>query len=321
MRLGTAAADGKRIVLHADDFGMNRAVTDGIVRGFRHGLLTSTSLLANAPDASRALTQWKELAIAQQAGDVPSSPLRRKLGDPAQPFDLGIHLNLSEGRPLTASRYPPELLDQRGCFPGIFRLFRRLHGMGTALRQALADELAAQAQFLLDHGLQPTHLNGHQYIEMFPVIAEAVPGLLERFHIRMVRVGVEPSLWRTIFGRGLGMPAKVRAAAQQFYARRFCRRVDQFGIAHPDVFFGATLAGHIDMSRIRALLKYPFRLAEVCLHPAEAAPNDANDNADGWRDPLTVLRPDELRLLVSDELAEYLVERDIRLGRLGELRP
>ena len=47
------AAGGNRvsgtIILHADDFGMNPAVTAGIVRGFEHGLLTSTSLLTNAP--------------------------------------------------------------------------------------------------------------------------------------------------------------------------------------------------------------------------------------------------------------------------------
>ena len=43
-----------RLVLHADDFGMSRAVTDGILRGFQYGLLTSTSVLVNAPDAGRA---------------------------------------------------------------------------------------------------------------------------------------------------------------------------------------------------------------------------------------------------------------------------
>ncbi len=53
---GTTACRG-RIVFHADDFGMNRAVTDGILRGFQHGLITATSLLANAPDAARAITR------------------------------------------------------------------------------------------------------------------------------------------------------------------------------------------------------------------------------------------------------------------------
>ena len=60
----------RRVVMHADDLGMSRAVSEGILRGFSHGLLTSTSLLANAPDAARAMTQWTELARAGQAGEL-----------------------------------------------------------------------------------------------------------------------------------------------------------------------------------------------------------------------------------------------------------
>ena len=52
---------------------MNRAVTDGIIRGFTHGLLTSTSLLANAPDASQALKAWRQLELQRAAGRLPSS--------------------------------------------------------------------------------------------------------------------------------------------------------------------------------------------------------------------------------------------------------
>ena len=114
------------LVLHADDLGMNRAVNEGILRGFRHGLLTSTSLLANAPDAAWAIQQWKTLADEQAAGQLPSAAVRRKLGDPNGPFDLGVHLNLTQGRPLTGRHYPAELLDPKGRFPGVFELFARL---------------------------------------------------------------------------------------------------------------------------------------------------------------------------------------------------
>ena len=100
-----------RLVLHADDLGMNRAISEGILRGFREGLLTSTSLLANAPDAGRALQQWKGLLAEHAAGRLPSAAARRRLDDPDRPFDLGVHLNLTQGRPLSGSRYPAELLD------------------------------------------------------------------------------------------------------------------------------------------------------------------------------------------------------------------
>src|SRR5262249_3441214 len=112
----------RRFVLHADDFGMNDAVTNGILEGFCRGLLTSTSVLSNAPGCTRALTSWKELQARFAVNDLPSSDVRKHLKDSESPFDFGIHLNLTQGRPLTGDKYPAELLDRRGLFPGIAAL-------------------------------------------------------------------------------------------------------------------------------------------------------------------------------------------------------
>ena len=57
-------------------------------------------------------------------------------------------------------------------------------------------------QVVCDHGLRPTHLNGHQYIEMLPATAEIMPELMERFGIQVVRVAWEPSLLRHTVLRG-----------------------------------------------------------------------------------------------------------------------
>ena len=61
---------GRRIVLHGDDLGMNPAVTDGIFQGFEQGLLTSTSLLPNAPEAERALDRWRQLELRCAEGSL-----------------------------------------------------------------------------------------------------------------------------------------------------------------------------------------------------------------------------------------------------------
>ena len=210
-RSGLTASDSRRLVLHADDLGMNRLVSEGILHGFRTGPLTSASLLSNGPDAARALQQWGELCADQRSGGLPSSPLRQRLDDRGRPFDLGIHLNLTEGRPLDAAAYPPELLDEEGCFPGVSALFGRLHRSGGRFREALANELSRQTQFMLDHGARPTHLNGHQYIELLPGVRELIPALMKKFGIRVVRTACEPSTWRLLLGRGKGVLGKVRA--------------------------------------------------------------------------------------------------------------
>jgi chitin disaccharide deacetylase len=323
-----------QVVLHADDLGLNCAVTDGVLHGFRCGLLTSTSLMANAPDADRALDEWQRLLDEQGRGNLPSAEARRRLGDPAAAFDLGIHLNLTQGRPLSGAAYPAELLDAAGRFPGVWQLFRRLWRPRPGWLAAVQAELARQIERIVDRGLRPTHLNGHQYVEMLPDVAAMLPELLERYAIPVVRVAVERSLLRSTVLRSLAVPQWLLAHVKGYYARRFRRRMDAIGIAHPDIFFGTAHAGRIDLRLIKVFLAHVGRsetpsqerrsetpsYCEIGLHPALALSAESPpDIADGWHDPLAAYRPRELQLLLSPELAEALYARQRRLGRLSAL--
>jgi chitin disaccharide deacetylase len=312
----------RRVFLHADDLGMNRGVTDGIMQGFRQGLLTSASILTNAPDAARAITLWKELIDDQARARLPLHSSRSRLEDPFNRFDLGVHLNLTQGRPLTGKNYPSELLDAAGRFPGVFTLFSRLKRHGVRLSRQIQCELARQVEFLLDNGLQPTHLNGHQYIEMLPVVSEFIPQLLSRYEIRVVRVADERSLARSTLLRNFSPHVWLLAGIKRFFAKRFHRRMEQLDVHYPARFHGSAHAGKIDMPLIRLFLhdREPDLPIEICLHPAAEAIEDPGYNEeDGWTDPLASSRPNELRLLTSPELAEYLETHNYRLGRLSDL--
>ena len=317
-------SDYRRVFLHADDLGMNRGVTDGIMLGFRQGLLTSASLLSNAPDAQRALMLWKELLDDQAAARLPLHAWRSRLEDPFSRFDLGVHLNLTQGRPLTGKNYPGELLDDAGRFPGVFTLFARLQRHGVRLCGQIQAELARQVEFLLDHGLQPTHLNGHQYIEMLPVVADFIPQLLARYDIHVVRVADERLLVRSALLKSHSPRAWILARIKQFFARQFHRRMEQLEVHYPARFHGTAHAGKIDMPLIRLFLgdgnREPTGPVEIGLHPAmETGADQSGDCSDGWIDPLASVRPNELHLLTSGELAEYLEAHHYRLGRLARL--
>lgn len=308
-----------RLVLHADDLGMNRAVIEGILRGFRHGLLTSASLLGNAPDADGALERWKELIAEHAAGGLPSAGARARLDDPPRPFDLGVHLNLTQGRPLSGDRYPAELLDSAGRFPGVFALFARLQRHGRRFHAAMREELELQIQLVRDHGVQPTHLNGHQYIELIPAVTEIVAELLARFHVHAVRVAWERSLLRSVAvsGRFWQWPL---ANVKRAFAGRFRRRMDALGITHPDVFFGTVHASRVNLRLLRRFLASARgdRLVEVGLHPGEPSAGVLpEDRASGWEDPLAGARPREFDMLVSAELPALLESAGWRLGRLA----
>jgi len=301
---------------------MSQAVDEGILQGFRQGLLTSTSLLSNAPHAATALRQWKELADDHAAESIPSVEARKMLGDPATAFDLGVHLNLTQGRPLIGDRFPAELLDGEGCFPGIFRLFASLQRHGRRFRDAVSAELDQQVQFIFDHGLMPLHLNGHQYIEMIPTVTAIVEELLPRLGIRSVRVAKERSLFRTTVLNG--QPQRWPLAfVKRAFAQRFHTRMESLGVSHPDVFFGTAHAGDIRLALLRQFLNAAggLSLVEIALHPgAPLAAVDMRDSSNGWDDPLAQTRPQELAMLTSAELPTTLQAMGWKLGRLATPR-
>ncbi|MGH7310933.1 MAG: ChbG/HpnK family deacetylase, partial [Candidatus Rokuibacteriota bacterium] len=80
----------RRLIVNADDFGMTPGVSAGILRAHRHGIVTSTTMLVTA-DVDR-----DQLAAALDSG-----------------LGLGIHLNLTLGKPLTGAS---SLVDVDGRF-------------------------------------------------------------------------------------------------------------------------------------------------------------------------------------------------------------
>ncbi|WP_460167636.1 carbohydrate deacetylase [Thermostilla marina] len=307
------------VFLHADDFGMSNWVNAGIRRAFVEGLLTGTSLLANGPAAERALAMWRELDGLRKDRALASSAKRRMLDDRSERFDLGVHLNLTEGRPLTDG-FPTAFTDSNGCFLGIRRLFPRLVLFGRRHHQAIETELRAQITYLLDHGIRPDHLNGHEYVETAPTIAPIVVRLAREYAIPYVRRAVE---LRPFVGlrHGKHSPSDYAlAVVKQSFARRFGRRLRAAGLAANDAFIGANHAGKIRLPLLESLIPQAVargvRHLEIGLHPAEPAPDESPHAHDGWHDPLASQRPEETRLSVDDGLLGLLQQACCRLGRM-----
>jgi chitin disaccharide deacetylase len=298
---------------------MNRSVTAGIIRGFTHGLLTSTSLLANAPDAEAAIGAWRLLEEQRVAGRLPSAEARETLREPAHVFELGIHLNLTQGRPLTQC-YPPQLLDRAGCFCGIGRLFRHLRRRRPAFEPAIRSELSAQIEFLKDRGIQPTHLNGHQYIELLPGLRGTIRGLLTRYGITTLRVARERGLARTTLLNRLAVANWSLAHVKRFYAGMLFREARRWDLRFPSAFFGTSHAGRVDLRLVQQFVAsgHGCRLIEIGLHPATFTTALNAEPVAGWEDPLAHHRPQELQMLTSTALVEFLHSRGLALGRLTD---
>lgn len=134
----------RTLIVNADDFGLTRGVSAGILTAHRHGIVTSTTVLVTAnPDRA-------QLAAARDAG-----------------LGLGLHVNFTLGRPLTRGR---SLADGKGAF---IRDARRAAASANA-REARAEIEAQVERFEKLVGRLPTHLDTHHHVGLHAPVRDAV---------------------------------------------------------------------------------------------------------------------------------------------------
>ena len=129
----------KRLIVNADDFGISAGVNQGILDAYKHGIVTSTSLMVNMPNADKAVRMKK--SHAPQLG-------------------LGLHFTLSWGKPVLPAQEVPSLVTSDGTFPNAFDI-----RPWTFKAEHLHAEMTAQFQRFIDlTGEMPDHIDNHQFV-------------------------------------------------------------------------------------------------------------------------------------------------------------
>jgi predicted glycoside hydrolase/deacetylase ChbG (UPF0249 family) len=136
---------GTRLIINADDLGMSRGITDGILVAHRYGFLTSASMLVNMAASEYAVER------------VASAP---KLG-------VGVHLNICQGRPISPAREVRSLVDADGKFYAAGVMIRKLWAWRINARE-LETEFCAQIRWAKNRGLELTHADSHHHMHIYP---------------------------------------------------------------------------------------------------------------------------------------------------------
>ncbi len=158
-----------RLIINADDLGSVPQVNAVIFDFMARRLVTSATILANGP------------ALEECLGQIPAYPS----------CSFGIHLNITEFRPLTAHPALKALLDSRGHLS--LENYRRAC-LGPALREAIFQEWSAQVRRLGAEGLKISHLDSHQGVHTDPRLLVVLKRLQRAFGIRKVRIAPNISL-------------------------------------------------------------------------------------------------------------------------------
>jgi len=172
-----------RIVVNADDLGINEEVNEAIFRRLENRTVTSSTILSNGPFTAQAL--------------------RRMHRFPECSF--GVHLNLTEFKPLSASGQVAlsEILDEQGHFNG--NAIREIK-IGARILRAIYREWCEQIENVIRMGAQPSHLDGHHHVHTIPQMLPVLALLRRRYKINRIRIS--RNLYNTQFLPTPGMLAR-----------------------------------------------------------------------------------------------------------------
>ncbi|MFH5810350.1 carbohydrate deacetylase [Companilactobacillus sp. FL22-1] len=145
-----------KVIFNSDDFGYSRGVNYGIVDAYQHGILTSTTLMANMPGFEQAVN-FKN--------DLPN-------------LGVGVHLTLTCGDPLLKN--VDTLTDQEGHF----KKLSFYHDPDFQIDwDQLYQEWNAQIQKVYRAGIIPTHLDSHHHTHSFGKNQEVVIALAKKYDL------------------------------------------------------------------------------------------------------------------------------------------
>jgi predicted glycoside hydrolase/deacetylase ChbG (UPF0249 family) len=159
------------VIVTADDLGLSEGVTRGILEAHRRGVVRSTSLIVTYPCAEEAAT------LARAEPDL----------------EVGLHIDLVGGRPVSDPASVPTICDEDGSFYPLPVLTRRLF-TGRVRAAELAAEIRAQADRARSWGTPALAWDSHRHVHLIPPVAAVVGRVARDMGARWVRRARAPRL-------------------------------------------------------------------------------------------------------------------------------
>jgi len=275
-----------KVIVHADDFGLSEKINEGILQAHLHGILTSTSIMANGEAFEHAV------ALAR------STPT----------LDVGIHLTLIEESPLLHPAKIPTLLESNGRFYRHAFRFGRKYFAGKINLNEVKEELETQIQKVLAAGLTLSHLDSHQHVHMLPGVLKIVLALSRKYGIPAIRLPREA----VTFGKIIRVPFMriLQALALNFFCQMAINRIER----RTDCFAGFLYGGHLNKENLLKIFKY-LSCGDTCEIMCHPGLEDSRSRYAHWQYHWL----DELNALVNNEIRQFVRGKGIQLISYCEL--
>ncbi len=248
----------KKLIVNADDCNLTPGVTQAILDCHDRGILTSTTWMVNLPHDGKTVQAVKS---------------KKNLG-------VGIHLNLTLGKPVSSPESVTSLLAEEGCF---HKVGRQLETLPRAA-DVRAEYTAQIKKFQKVFGRLPTHLDTHHQVHDHPFYLAILEGISNT--------------------RNLPLRRSKLLAEKTAYDFHFTTTDFLFGDLNP--------AGYWRKEKLRAVLKdIPDGVSEIMCHPGK------NDDALKSISSFTTGREEEWALFANKHWRPLLTRQGVTLSHFG----
>ncbi len=146
-----------KLIINADDFGLSKSISDGIIYGIKNGFITSTTIMANMDYAEYAIKE----AIKNNIDCI------------------GLHINLTVGKPILNNQ---NLIDENSNF-----LYNRKQVENPNLKYIdVYNEIIAQIELINKYSnglLKIDHLDTHHHLCDNNNIKKAIIDISNKYNI------------------------------------------------------------------------------------------------------------------------------------------
>jgi hopanoid biosynthesis associated protein HpnK len=289
----------RRLIVNADDFGFTAGINRAIVEAHAHGIVTSSTLMANGrafEDAVRLATTVPRLSV-------------------------GCHVVLIDGEPVLDAKRLPSIAHAHSNgsrFRDGLKSFAARALTGRLDPGEIEAEASAQIRKLQAAGIHVSHVDTHKHTHLFPAILRPLLRAARACAVRAIRnpfgprkplkssqLLARPTLWTRY--------AEVRIL--RTLASKFHDSVNREDFITPDGTLGVVVTGALDEKLFRGIAAIiPEGTWEFVCHPGY---ND--DELKSANTRLRESRETELRILTMPEGRQLLSQQGIELVSYRDL--
>jgi len=269
-----------KLIVHADDFGLDEEINNGIEKAHTQGILTSASIMPNGNSFGHAVSIAKSLPE----------------------LDIGIHLTLVEETPLSDRKLISSIIDEEGNFyPHTSSFFTR-YLMGKIDPAQVYRELDLQIQKVFDTGLPISHLDSHQHTHIIPGVFKEVVKLASKYKINAIRIPKEKIRLYMLY------PGNLLRVFELGMVNFMCGLNKNKNLIKTDYFAGFYFGGQLGKSN---LLKVLTTVSQPGIHELMCHPGNIplHNEYSHWN----YLWYDELSALTDPAIQEFITQKGISL--------